>query len=738
MKGQRRQKHPQQHPQGFTLIEALLSVVILGGVVFAFFATLQRSSELSRVALYRTFASDIAEQELEIASLIPYTDVGTVNGFPKGILADVKTVNRDGEDYTVTTVVEYVDDEYDGDVFGCCGKPVDTAPADYKVIEVKVCWTSFTCTAPVRATTTLAPPGLESDENTGVLLVQVFDGNGIPVPLADVTVENTELIPAFSYTTTTDIDGRLLLLNLEPAQESYHITVGKTGYTSDSTYPATDENPNPVKPDASVVVDDVTSVSFTIDRVSEITLSTINEVCAAVPDLTVHLTGQKLIGTDPDIPKVDQDIALGPSGTTTLQNLDPDTYTLTMASTSHDIGGTNIPQTFALLADSSMSIDITAIPHEDYTLLVSVKDAVTDLALSGASVRVEATGYDETKIAGEGTWQQLDWSGGSGQADFTDPAMYFSDDGNVEVSTPAQMTLKQGTSAKLFSEEFTTTTYEDAALTTAEWETAPGRIVLPADPGNPGAYLPAASIYTTKLNADNGIITAATLTPTAVLNGQEIDYFLSADGGMSWEAVAAGIRHEFAMTGNDLRFRADLRTANALITPELDRILIDFDLTTYATNAELVSSSFDTGSVSTPRSIVWEPVAQNPQTGTDPVRLQIATNDDNATWSFLGPDGTPDSFYTVPGEAVSAAHADTQYIRYRVLLQTADVTAAPLLTTFGLTYGEGCIPAGQAFFSPLLAAEDHTVTVSLEGYEEQTQVVPVSGNAYVEFSLVPN
>lgn len=726
--------------RGFTLLEALLSVAILGIVVFSFLTAVQRYSELNRAALYRTVGSDIAEQELEIASLIPYDDIGTISGYPVGILPDTKTVNHNGEDYIVTTLVEYIDDQFDGDVFGCCSKPVDTAPADYKKIEVQVCWTSLTCHNAVRATTTLAPPGLEGDSDTGALLVQVFDSSGLPIPLADVEITNPTLAPAFSYTTTTDIDGRLLLLNLLPALNSYEITVSKVGYSTDQTYASTAGNPNPLKPHASVIIDDVTSVSFFIDPVSNLTLSTIDAVCTAVPDITLHLRGSKLLGSSPDVYKYDQDIALGSTGTTTLTNLDADTYTLTMISSEYDIGGTNIPQTFQVLPGSTMLVDITAVIHESQTLLVTVKDAITKLALSEANIQVvnSTASYDETKIAGRGTWQQLDWSGGSGQADFFNPTRYFVDNGTIDTSTSTQVRLVRSSNNELFAEDFTSTAYADVAQTTAEWETSSGRVLLPEDSDNPGSYLTVAAVFTTTLNANTGIINEAVLTPTQTLNGQTITYALSADGGLNYEEVTPGVPHAFSMTGGDLRMRAILATTDVALTPELDHVLINYAREEYAMNGTLESSSFNAGAQVTPRSLAWEPLSQNPSTGEDAVRIQIASNNDNLTWDYLGPDATEMTYYTTPNTPISSTHADARYFRYKIFLQTADNSVSPLVSSMGVTYGDGCIPAGQAFFSPLPGTDDYTVTVTLAGYDTQSQVLNINGNSNLEFSLIPN
>ena len=46
------------------------------------------------------------------------------------------------------------------------------------------------------------------------------------------------------------------------------------------------------------------------------------------------------------------------------------------------------------------------------------------------------------------------------------------------------------------------------------------------------------------------------------------------------------------------------------------------------------------------------------------LRLQIATNTDNATWNYVGPDGTNASYFDNPG-AINLAQISGQYFRYK-------------------------------------------------------------------------
>ena len=72
---------------------------------------------------------------------------------------------------------------------------------------------------------------------------------------------------------------------------------------------------------------------------------------------------------------------------------------------------------------------------------------------------------------------------------------------------------------------------------------------------------------------------SATLTVSAVLNGQQIDYFLSANGGSTWLSVTPGGSVYFSgiNNGSSLKWRAVMRTYDAFISPRIETLTINFD-----------------------------------------------------------------------------------------------------------------------------------------------------------------
>lgn len=171
-------------------------------------------------------------------------------------------------------------------------------------------------------------------------------------------------------------------------------------------------------------------------------------------------------------------------------------------------------------------------------------------------------------------------------------------------------------------------------------------------------------------------------------------------------------------------------------SPAGDIILDTFAGEYYATGS-LTSSTFDMGTSSNFETFSWLPVTQPVETGADSVKFQVATNNDDTTWDYIGPDGTSGSFYTVSNQNMSAAHDGSRYLRYRAYLETASTTFTPTVSDATFTYTSGCIPPGQVYFDGL-ADEDYDITVTRSGYTSQNEEVTVD-DPWQEhtFDLVP-
>jgi prepilin-type N-terminal cleavage/methylation domain-containing protein len=576
---------------GFTLMEIIVGIAIFAIIAVGSYQVFNSSSRLVEVSRQMVTSAALANEQFEIIHNLPYSSVGLKNGIPSGNLLPEKIVKRDNTNFLVETTIRNVDDPFDGTLGGT---PNDLSPADYKLVELRISVPGNPRFHPLSYTEYIAPKNLENTSTNGALFVRVFDASGQPVSEADVHIANSFSSPPISIDDITNKDGLLTIVDVPPGVNSYQVSVGKTGYSQERTYPlGAAGNPNPVKPDATVVVQSVTQISFGIDKVSTLNVRSATETCAPVGNVSFNLKGLKEIGTSPSVLKYDNNFSTDGAGIKTVDGLEWDTYNLNLTDSVYNLAGSISPINFSLAPGSVQDLKIIVLPKDPQSLLVSVRQAGTSLPLSGVSVKLTKTGFSQTLITGRGFLRQTDWSAGAGQYSFTDSGRFYDSDGNVEINDPAhEIKLKQV-----------------------------------------------------------------------------------------------------------------------------------FGL--YETSGNLTSSSFDTGSVSNFFQLGFLPMSQSPETGDDSVRLQIATNNDNTTWKFLGPDGATSTYYTAADLNMNSIHNGDRYLRYKVYFQTASSTFTPYLGEINFTFSSLCVPSGQVMFNGLEGG-DYTMVVSKTGFQTSTSTVSIS------------
>ncbi|HEX9503104.1 MAG TPA: prepilin-type N-terminal cleavage/methylation domain-containing protein [Patescibacteria group bacterium] len=587
---------------GFSLIEMIIAILIatlLMGAVIGLYAAMTRTVKSGRE---QTIIRSLTSHYLEIVRNLPYSQIGTVVGNPNGSLPDQSNpiqVTIEGTLYKIYYSVTYIDDPADGTALA----GTDPAPNDYKQVKMFI---QNNTTSVIRSFLTfVTPKGLEGTNNAGALVIKAIDASGQPVPNAAVHIENLALSPNIILDRTADSTGTWIEVGLPASVNGYHIVVTKTGYSSDQTYPITVGNPNPVKPDATIVTGGITQLSFAIDLLSSLTVKTLNNTCGNLSGVSLNLRGSKLIGTSPNVYKYNQNL-ISTSGQIALSNIEWDVYTPTLLTgQSLMVLGTSPIQQISVLPNTAQTFTMILGTQTANSLLVIVKDSASGLALQNAAVNLHKTSpvTDFNVITGGSVWSQKDWSGGSGQASFTNTTRYFSDDGNIDVAS----------------------------------------------------------------------------TPTGV---------------------------------------------------RLNRVAGN-----YVASGQLISSTFDTGASSNFTTITWEPTSQNPATS---LKFQIASNNDNTTWNFLGPDGTAGTFYTVSGSNIAAAHNGNRYVRYKMILATTNNQQTPVATSVAVNYVSGCFTPGQVMFGGLTAAADYTLTVTLTGYQNSVvNNININGNQSLQVLLSP-
>ena len=156
----------------------------------------------------------------------------------------------------------------------------------------------------------------------------------------------------------------------------------------------------------------------------------------------------------------------------------------------------------------------------------------------------------------------------------------------------------------------------------------------------------------------------------------------------------------------------------------------------YTSSGTLISSTIDFGGAINFRQLSWTPASQPSGMGATPIRFQIATNSDNTTWNFTGPDGTSGSYYTNSPSDINDINNGDRYLRYKVLLSTTKTSKTPSITDVSVTYTSGCLSPGQIDFAGI-ANGNYTLTISKTGFATVSKSITISSNGYVTTILLP-
>lgn len=383
--------------KGFTLIELVVAVFIFGFLCLSVYGLYTAIIKGITSLRERATISFLADKYIETARNLPYSKVGTISGNPHGELPDepnLDEIDFNGLKYLVYYVVNYVDDPADGTaVLGS-----DPAPSDYK--QVKLYIKNKNTLATNTFLTSIAPKGLESMESGGALAIKVFDALGQPLPGSSIQIKNTSLDPNIDLTRITDDSGNWVEVGLPESANSYQITAFKSGYSNDKTYPSTEQNPNPIKPYATVLAGQVTQVSFSIDRLANLAINVLDQSCSALPGINLEISGEKIIGT-PDVLKFKNNYTSGAAGSITLENIEWDNYAAEIKNQDYMVYGFWPAPKIGVLAGASRSASFILGPSTENSLLVSVKDAETGSAIEGATVALQRNLFNEVKTTGE-------------------------------------------------------------------------------------------------------------------------------------------------------------------------------------------------------------------------------------------------------------------------------------------------------------------------------------------------
>jgi prepilin-type N-terminal cleavage/methylation domain-containing protein len=388
--------------RGQTLLEVLIALAIFAILSHALFTLVTTTYSINTFNRSRIAARHLAQEKIELIRNMAYDEIGTVGGIPPGNIPQYESVNLNGLTYTVKTTVIYIDDPFDMQA------PEDLLPTDYKRASVEITWGGVESSrkTPVRLITDISPQGIEQTTGGGTLSIIVVDSNLQPVNQADVTITSTGTNPLINMSIKTANNGRVLLPGAPPCNNAcYKIVVAKALYSQEQTY-SSSEISNPEKPNLSVLKGDLTEVTFMIDKLARINVTSYslsNGVFSILPNISFNLTGQKTIGTDNDdnpIIKYQKTFATGGDGKLTIDSLEWDKYQITTSSSIGDISGINPFQPISLNPEDDLNIAFSVNSHTQNSILVTFVNP-TDNQLASVSAKIfDNTGFEASASSG--------------------------------------------------------------------------------------------------------------------------------------------------------------------------------------------------------------------------------------------------------------------------------------------------------------------------------------------------
>ncbi|MEK7613285.1 MAG: carboxypeptidase-like regulatory domain-containing protein [Patescibacteria group bacterium] len=262
-------KEVQHSLRGLSLIDTIVGISIITIVFFGLFGAFKLSVELVYSTKAKISAVALLGERLEYIRSFAYDDVGTVGGIPPGNIEPLVQSTVNGVPYTVRTLVQYTDAPEDG----LDDLDENGITADYKTVKVEVLWMIKESSRSTFAVTRIAPVGLETLAGGGTLRVNVFDALAVPVSQASVRVVNGEVSPSIDVTAFSNQNG-VVSFPGAPEATGYEVYVSKEGYSTAQTYAASTENPNPSPSPVSVAEGDTTTVSFAIDQLGSLHVTT--------------------------------------------------------------------------------------------------------------------------------------------------------------------------------------------------------------------------------------------------------------------------------------------------------------------------------------------------------------------------------------------------------------------------------------------------------------------------------
>lgn len=258
-----------------TLVGILITIAVATTIFMALYSAIEYSLRLSADSSARLAAMSLASERMEYFRSLSYNDVGTISGFPSGVIPQNRTITLNGIAFSERVLVDYIDDPAD-DELGVDSNGIIT---DYKKLKIEISWVTHGETKSISYVSNIVPVSVETNEGGGAINVAVTDADGSPLAGATVQVTNDTTGPTIDVTRVTGPAG--VAAFIVPASSNYHASATMAGYSTDGTYVATGGNPNPSPGSFTVAEALITDQGFQIGALSDLEISTFSGITDA-------------------------------------------------------------------------------------------------------------------------------------------------------------------------------------------------------------------------------------------------------------------------------------------------------------------------------------------------------------------------------------------------------------------------------------------------------------------------
>lgn len=393
-----------KNKKGFSILEVVSAIFIFSVVTITVYGSFSAGLKSLAQSKHRIAATELANEKMEIVRNMNYNGIGTQGGIPSGVLPQNETVWKSNQKFNVHTYIRYNNDPFDD---AENGTPEDEVLTDYKEVKVEVAWPGIETGRGVKAVSKFVPDGAETDVGGGTFRLNVLDGSGAGISNVEADIVNSESDPQVNINTFTDSYGSVLLGGMPAGDRNYEITISKGGYESVTTLPPYPETSfEPTDTHASVIENQLNTKAIIIDKLANLHIFSKNIQDEVFPNADFNLAGGRVIGkTVPgsdDVTNYNENHSTGATGDVNIEGISSGKYTVTLNEPGYTLIGSDVAFPLALEPDQSQNINLIIASNTENSLIVTVKDSETGLAVSGASVRVfNGVDFDSTLVTGQ-------------------------------------------------------------------------------------------------------------------------------------------------------------------------------------------------------------------------------------------------------------------------------------------------------------------------------------------------